>query len=259
MGIAEAREAARAAIKRIRAGLAPVEPAPPVEDSVEDVAQDRLKRHAEKNGFRSAGEARRVIETHVLPHWRARPFISIRRSDIAALLDKIEDENGPSAADHVLSITRAIANWYSARHDFYAPPFVRRMARTDPEQRKRSRVLDDEELRKVWKAAGEAGTFGALIRTLLLTAQRREPWWVCAGKTSLRRRALAHPPGGAGEREWRRAAAAGNSGGAAAGAAAPGRQRVRLRRGHWRRAVGPVQQGKAEIRSALRRDRLDLA
>ncbi len=37
----------------------------------------------------------------------------------------------------------------------------------------RSRVLDDSELRAVWKQAGGGGTFGALIKMLLLTGQRR--------------------------------------------------------------------------------------
>jgi integrase len=35
-------------------------------------------------------------------------------------------------------------------------------------------VLDDTEIRRVWKAAEQAGTFGGLIRLLLLTAQRRD-------------------------------------------------------------------------------------
>jgi integrase len=38
----------------------------------------------------------------------------------------------------------------------------------------RARILNDEELKKVWRTAGDAGQFGALIRLLLLTAQRRE-------------------------------------------------------------------------------------
>ena len=38
---------------------------------------------------------------------------------------------------------------------------------------KRSRILDDDELREVWKEADSSGSFGALIKTLLLTGQRR--------------------------------------------------------------------------------------
>jgi integrase len=38
----------------------------------------------------------------------------------------------------------------------------------------RERILDDTELKTVWKAAEANGQFGALIRLLLLTGQRRE-------------------------------------------------------------------------------------
>src|SRR5262249_1871942 len=39
---------------------------------------------------------------------------------------------------------------------------------------KRGRILDDAELRAVWQQAEQNGTFGAIIRLALLTAQRRE-------------------------------------------------------------------------------------
>lgn len=56
----------------------------------------------------------------------------------------------------------------------YQPPFVAGMKRVSGEARKRSRTLTDDELRRVWAAAGDAGTYGALIKLALLTAQRRE-------------------------------------------------------------------------------------
>jgi integrase len=97
-----------------------------------------------------------------------------RRSDVAALLDKVEDHNGARQADYVLAITRKIANWYAARHNSYAPPFVKGMARRTAKERERTRILSDDEIRHVWKATEGNGTFGALVRLLLLTAQRRE-------------------------------------------------------------------------------------
>jgi integrase len=48
------------------------------------------------------------------------------------------------------------------------------MARTKPADRKGKRILDDDEIRAVWKAADDGGTFGALVKVLLLTGQRRE-------------------------------------------------------------------------------------
>jgi integrase len=69
---------------------------------------------------------------------------------------------------------RGIMNWYASRHDDYVPPIVRGMRRTSPKERARSRILDDHEIRLIWKQAKANGTFGACIRLLLLTAQRRD-------------------------------------------------------------------------------------
>nr|WP_168319241.1 tyrosine-type recombinase/integrase [Rhizobium leguminosarum] len=93
---------------------------------------------------------------------------------MAALLDEVEDDHGARQADYVLAIVRGIMNWYAARHDDYHPPIARGMRRTDPKSRKRDRVLNDDEIRAVWKQAEKSGTFGAIIRLALLTAQRRE-------------------------------------------------------------------------------------
>ena len=53
-------------------------------------------------------------------------------------------------------------------------PFVGIRRRVAKQDRKRSRVLTDDELRRIWHAADEAGAFGALAKLLLLTAQRLE-------------------------------------------------------------------------------------
>jgi integrase len=49
------------------------------------------------------------------------------------------------------------------------------MRRTREDERARDRILDDTELRQVWLAAeaDNEDPFGALVRILLLTAQRR--------------------------------------------------------------------------------------
>jgi integrase len=48
------------------------------------------------------------------------------------------------------------------------------MGRYKPKEHQRKRILDADEIRIVFKAADKAGTYGALIKVLLLTAQRRE-------------------------------------------------------------------------------------
>jgi integrase len=174
MTISEAREVARTVIKRIEAGLEPFPAPKPKAESVAAVAANWLHRHVEKSGLRTAGERRRIVEKYILPHWRDRVFIDIRRKDVAALLDHVEDQHGPAIADQVLATLRSMATWVQQRDDNYVPPFVRGMRRTPIQDRKRARILSDDELRRVWHAAGACGDYGAVIKLLLFTAQRRQ-------------------------------------------------------------------------------------
>lgn len=167
--IAEARIRAREIMRRVRDGLPPIEPKA---SSLADVVADWRTRHLERNGLRAAREINRLLDRHILPAWGAREFISIRRSDVAALLDEVEDENGARTADYILTVTRAIMNWHATRRDDYSPPIVRGMRRQSPHAQQRSRVLDDDEIRRVWTACEALGAYGGLIKMLLLTAQR---------------------------------------------------------------------------------------
>ena len=170
--INEAREKAREIIKRIHDGLPPVD-RPKVPHSFRDVSEQWLKRHVQAKGLRSEGEVTRLLKAHVYPVWGEREFLSIRRGDVADLLDEIEDDHGARQADYVLAIIRGIMNWFSTRADDYVPPIVKGMRRTSPKQRERTRILNDDELRAIWKAAEGNGPFGAFIRLALFTAQRR--------------------------------------------------------------------------------------
>lgn len=175
MKIAEAREVARAVIKRVEAGEAPFPPPPVKPESVESIASNWLARHVRKNGLRTADEIERSIRKYVLPHWGPRNFVDIRRRDIAALLDHVEDRHGAHMADAVLTVLRSMAGWYvdqGRADDDYISPFREISQRVPKAKRKRSRVLDDDELRRVWRAACDVGPFGAFLKLALLTAQR---------------------------------------------------------------------------------------
>ena len=167
LGIEEAREKAREAIKAIKAGE---DPSPP--ESFKAVAELWLKRHVRANELRTQAEIERCLNKYVYPAWESRDFANIRRGDLAKLLDSIQDKHGPRQADCVLTIVRSITNWYATRHDDYVSPVVRGMRRSDPKTQKRARILDDDEVRTIWQTA--EGTFGAILKLALLTAQRRE-------------------------------------------------------------------------------------
>ena len=119
-------------------------------------------------GCASQLEIERVLKKYVFPKWGHRPFRDIKRNDVALLLDEVSDNHGPSQADIVLAYVRKLMNWFASRDNFYVSPIVRGMNRSKKE--KRSRILNDDEIRNLWRAAD--GTFGALLKVALLTAQR---------------------------------------------------------------------------------------
>jgi integrase len=122
---------------------------------------------------------------------------SIRRSDVVALLDGIVDGSGPGVAaglsrlhdpqavntrdrstmaHHVLAVVRKMFRWHQARDETFVTPVVVGMSPlVRPSERARDRVLNDEEIQKVWAALESTPyPFGPLVQFLLFTAQRRD-------------------------------------------------------------------------------------
>lgn len=165
------------------ADVAPIE-------TYERVYREFMKRHVRKEGqtdrngksippLRSAYEIERIFNRYVLDdpngnaRWRDREFKSVRRADVTALLDNIQDKNGTRQADAVLAQISSLFNWYASRVDDYVSPIVRGMKRSKGIVTARKRVLSDHEIRVLWKVTGQLDTFDALVRLALLTGQRR--------------------------------------------------------------------------------------
>lgn len=140
-------------------------------DTVQHIAEDYIKREHPK--LRTAVLREQTLRRLVFPTFGKRPIESIKRSEIVRLLDRIEDENGPRSADLALCYMRRIFHWHAKRNDNYVSPIIRGMGRYDIKANARSRVLNDDEIRTLWKAADANGYFGALVKFLLLTAARR--------------------------------------------------------------------------------------
>jgi integrase len=146
--------------------------------SFRQVAENFIKRYVvqaegrkTKHPLRSKPEIERVLKKYIYPRWEHRPFREIGRSDVATLMDQIVDQNGARQADVCLAVIRKLMNWFAARDDVYVTPIVKGMQRNGDSKRKR--ILNDDEIRSLWKCAA-GGTFGALLKVALLTAQRRE-------------------------------------------------------------------------------------
>jgi integrase len=127
----------------------------------------------EAAGLRTGDTRKATLERLVYPTLGDRPINDIRRSEIVRLLDRVEDESGPAAADKTLAFIRRVLNWHASRSDDFRTPIVPGMSRTKPRERARARTLTDDEIRVVWKVSLALGTFGRLVRFLLLTSARR--------------------------------------------------------------------------------------
>jgi integrase len=164
--------------QRVDRGENPIEEREPpsVLVTVASILDDFVARHVRNKNqpLRSADEYESAFERLVKPRIGKLGIYDVRRSHVIKMLDEIEDANGPVMADRTLAYLRKAFNWYATRDDQFSVPVVRGMARIKPKERARTRVLLDEEIRMIWPAFGEAGTFGALAKMLLLTAQRRD-------------------------------------------------------------------------------------
>ncbi len=149
---------------------------PPTTATVASVLDAFLAQHVRNKNqpLRSAKEYESAFKRLVKPHIGKPGIYEVRRSHVIAMLDQIEDANGPVMSDRTLAYVRKAFNWYAVRDDQFSAPVVRGMGRIKPKERARTRVLSDEEIRTIWPVLAEIGTFGALVKMLLLTAQRRD-------------------------------------------------------------------------------------
>jgi integrase len=138
------------------------------------VADAFLERHAK--GLKKAAEAERIIRGEFVKRWGWRPITDIEPEEVAAAIRAIVKRGAAYQAHNALGYVRRLFSWAIGTHEFGI--------RTSPvEQLKpkdligareaRERTLSNDELRAVWKAAGEMGQpYGPLIKLLILTGQR---------------------------------------------------------------------------------------
>jgi integrase len=141
--------------------------------SFKAVAESYLANHAAE--FRSKPELERCLKKYVYPVLGDRTFVAIKRSEVIALRSDISDNHGSRMAETVFGMVRGVMRWFEAEgdDDDYVCPIKARKQKANPKS-KRKRILNVEEIKLVWAAADKLGQYGALVRLLLLTAQRRE-------------------------------------------------------------------------------------
>jgi integrase len=127
---------------------------------------------ARRKHLRTWSEADRIFRVYVTPAIGKRPLHEISRRELIDLLDKIADERGGSMANRTLAHLRPLFRWAVSRDVIGADPSAN--IPKPAKERPRQRVLDDTELRWVWRAADAiGGRRGAFVKLLMLSGQRR--------------------------------------------------------------------------------------
>ena len=119
---------------------------------------------------KSLVEARRYLERaweplHVLP------IDAITRQNVVDVVDDLERDSGKVAADRARVALSGLFGWAIDRGYLDSNPTLN--IRSRAQNGARERVLSEAELVEVWRACEEASEFGAIVRLLILTGQRR--------------------------------------------------------------------------------------
>jgi integrase len=171
----EARKGARRILARVHLG------ADPQIDKVEARAQASATLRAlmgryldERAPNRLKPRSLQEVQRHLRNHWSPiaeLPIKRVTRADVAAQLARLAKHNGPFAANRARAALSAVFSWAIGEGLADANPVVGTNKPT--EEIARDRVLTDAELSAVWRAADEAD-YGAIVKLLILTGQRRE-------------------------------------------------------------------------------------
>ena len=180
MSLEEARGIAKNALRQVKDGVDPV-----IERADKSAAErDRRARTvslavtdflALYPRYRPSTRAtvKRLFNKEVLPLIGDIPISDVGRKEIARVINLVADRGAPIAANRLFSYLQAFFGWLLDRGELDATPFLN-LKKPSPEH-SRDRVLSDNELACLWKAAESIGyPFGRFVQLLILTAQRRD-------------------------------------------------------------------------------------
>lgn len=180
--LADARQLAAQAHTAVAEGRDPsaekkqakLEAAEGIKDSAESVIAEFLRRYAEPNQREGTyKETQRHLEKEAAVAWKGRSIKTITRRDVVDLLDAAVDRGAAVTANRLLAAVRRFFNWCVERGIVETSPVSGIKAPTA--EQSRDRILDDEELALVWRAAENIGwPFGPFVQLLILTGQRRD-------------------------------------------------------------------------------------
>jgi integrase len=172
----EARKRAKDALARVQLGQDPQ-----AEKAAERVPQSRemtlgelVERYLPRAERKLKASSYAGVVLHLQKHWKPLHTHEIRnleRRHVAAELGRIAVSSGPYGANRSRAALSSLFTWAIGEGLADTNPVVGTNKATD--EISRDRVLSQDELRLVWQCAG-SGDYGAIVRLLILTGQRRE-------------------------------------------------------------------------------------
>lgn len=114
-------------------------------------------------------QARRILRSDIIPWIGERPAHRLQRREIAQIAERIEGRGSPRVAGMALVITRSIVRHGIGKGLIDVDPTIGLKA---AQVRQRDRVLTHNEIRAIWRAAGD-DDHGRIIKLLLASGQRR--------------------------------------------------------------------------------------
>ena len=129
---------------------------------------------AERAGKRLKPSTFADVERYLRRHWApllVLPARKVTRGNVASQLATLVEESGGYAANRARAALSGLFSWAIGEGLVDANPVVG--TNKPAEEVARDRVLTDEELAAIWLAAGR-GDYATIVRSLILTGQRRE-------------------------------------------------------------------------------------
>jgi len=181
ISLAEMRERHAVVMAKVAKGIDPtaekrqaqIEAGERAGDTVERWAAVFLEQHVRaKTRPQSQRSVERTFRLYVLPAWRTKSVGDIRRRDIIELIHDIA-RTAPFQANRSLAHLSRFFRWLLNRDVIDSSPAlaIERPAKETP----RERLLSDDEIRRLWIAAGQVpAPYGDIYRLLLLSGARRQ-------------------------------------------------------------------------------------
>jgi integrase len=173
--VAKVRETAADYAHRVSRGEDPAMEKATARAEAEHTVGALIETHLETRKREMKPRSFEEVERHLTRHASSLhrfPITKVTQSDIAKLLNGIETERGPIAANRTRSSLLSFFGWVLSEGTRLPEGNPVAHTRTRDEQ-SRDRVLTDAELKRIWRACPPT-EYGAIVKLLMLTGQRRD-------------------------------------------------------------------------------------